>query len=163
VGTQPGSTQRGSTGILKQTPGITDLDQPSNIREAPDRVAVRREWRCWWLGTALCAALIVGWHILVGAWDGIPAGLAALGLCSSISAGPIFWRRGSLGIKMPVASTLLSIALRMLLMIGALGLVAATKWSHANSFSNSLLGCYFIFLTLESALSIRFYSSRTPS
>jgi len=141
---------------------MTDLDQPSKSCEGPDRLALRWEWRCWWLATAVCAVLILGWHILVGAGDGVPAGLAALGLCSTISAGPIFWRRSSFGNKMPVGSTLLSIALRMLLMIGALGLVAATKWSHANSFANSLLGCYFIFLTLESALSIRFYSTRTP-
>jgi hypothetical protein len=99
----------------------------------------------------------------MNAGDGIPAGLAALALASSISAGPILWRRGSFGIKMPVASTLLTIALRMLLLIGALGLVTATKWSYRNSFAGSLLGCYFIFLTLESALSISYYSSKTPS
>lgn len=121
----------------------------------------RREWWCWWVAVLISAAAIVGWHVVGDARDGIPAGLAALGLCSSISAGPICWRRGVLGLKMPVASTLLTITLRMLLMMGALGWVAATKWSHRNSFAGSLLGCYFIFLILESALSIRHYSSPT--
>jgi hypothetical protein len=127
------------------------------------RESLRREWQCWVMAVLISAAVILGSHILMDARDGIPAGLAALGLCSSVAAGPIYWRRGSFGMKMPVASTLLTITSRMLLMMGALGLVTATKWSHRNSFAGSLLGCYFIFLTLESALSIRYFSSRTLS
>jgi hypothetical protein len=146
---------------------MTDPDPEASGPSATDRQDNRedhhREWS-WWLSAVLVsAAVIIGWHVGCDATDGIPAGLAALGLCGSVSAGPIYWRRGPLGVRNPVASTLLSITLRMLLMIGALGLVAATKWSHRNSFAGSLLGCYFIFLTLESALSIRYYSSRTPS
>jgi fumarate reductase subunit D len=130
----------------------------------PKRSASRRsEWWWWGLAVVICASVIVFWHFLVGTPDAIPAGLSALALCALISAGPIFWRRGAFGNNMPVASTLLAITLRMLPMIGALGLVAATKWSYRNSFAGSLLGCYFIFLALESALSIRHFSSRTPS
>ena len=132
-------------------------------QDQQERDSLRREWSCWVVAVLISAALIFGLHILMDARDGIPAGLAALGLCSSVAAGPICWRRGSFGSKMPVASTLLTITLRMLLMMSALGLVTATKWSHRNSFDGSLLGCYFIFLTLESALSISYYSSRTPS
>jgi hypothetical protein len=132
-------------------------------QDQKERESLRREWQCWLMAVLISAALILGLHILMDARDGIPAGLAALGLCSSVAAGPICWRRGSFGSKMPVASTLLTITLRMLLMMSALGLVTATKWSHRNSFDGSLLGCYFIFLTLESALSISYYSSRTPS
>ena len=128
-----------------------------------DRDSVRREWLCWGMAVLISAAVIVGSHLLMDAREGILAGIAALGLCSTVAAGPIYWRRGSFGSRMPVASTLLTITLRMLLMMGALGLVTATKWSHRNSFAGSLLGCYFIFLTLESALSIHYYSSRTPS
>lgn len=142
---------------------MTDPDPVSSGPAHADREGIRREWS-WWLSAVLIsAALIIGVHVQRDATDGIPAGLAALGLCCCVSAGPIYWRRGPLGARNPVASTLLSITLRMLLMIGALGLVAATKWSHRNSFAGSLLGCYFIFLTLESALSIRYFSSRTPS
>lgn len=147
--------------------GMNDPDPVSSRRpsvtDCQDRQDIRREWS-WWLSAVLIsAAVIMGWHVQRDATGGIPAGLAALGLCSGLSAGPIYWRRSPLGVRNPVASTLLSITLRMLLMVGALGLVAATKWSHRNSFAGSLLGCYFIFLTLESALSIRHFSSRTPS
>jgi hypothetical protein len=139
------------------------LVSPLSEQDQQERDSLRREWSCWVVAVLISAALIFGLHILMDARDGIPAGLAALGLCSSVAAGPIYWRRGSFGLKMPVASTLLTITSRMLLMMGALGLVTATKWSHRNSFAGSLLGCYFIFLTLESALSIRHFSSRTPS
>jgi hypothetical protein len=137
-------------------------ERPCKV-DCQDSQDIGGEWS-WWLSAVLIsAAVIIGWHVQRDATDGIPAGLAALGLCCSVSAGPIYWRRGSLGVRNPVASTLLSITLRMLVMVGALGWVAATKWSHRNSFAGSLLGCYFIFLTLESALSIRYFSSRTPS
>lgn len=149
------------TGIRKRRPKMTDFDPTSDTFEERDRLARRREWRWWWIATGVCAVLIVGWHELFGTRSGIPAGLAALGLCSVNAAGPIFWRRGSLGITMPVATPLLPIALRMLLMVGALGLVVGTKWSHADSFAGSLIGSYCVFLPLESVLSIRFYSSQT--
>ncbi|MFN6131129.1 MAG: hypothetical protein ACK6DC_10390 [Planctomycetota bacterium] len=141
-----------------------DLEPPSPKQSSAerDRLARSWEWRYWWIANVACAVLVVGCHLLVGVYDGIPASLVALGLCSSTAAGPILWRRGSFGSKMPVASILMSIALRMLLMVGAMGLVIGSKWPHAGSFAGTLLGCYLIFLVLESALSIRYYSSRTP-
>jgi hypothetical protein len=118
------------------------------------------EWLSWGGSSAVCAIFIVGVSVWTGRADGIPAGLMALAFCSSVAVIPIFWRRGSVGSPMPVVFPLMTIAIRMLLMFGALGLVTAIKWSHRNSFSWSLLGCYFIFLALESALSICYYSSR---
>ena len=92
---------------------------------------------------------------------GIAAGIAALTICASVTLASIQWRRGPLGKQNPVASSLLTVAFRTLVMLGCLGLVAATKWPHRNSFLLSLLGCYFLFLILESGLSIRWYSSLT--
>jgi hypothetical protein len=119
-----------------------------------------RDWWYWGISSAVCAVLIVG----VASWNGqvneIPAGMMALAFCSSVATLPILGRRRSVGNPMPVVFPLMTMTLRMLLMFGGLGLVTATKWSHRNSFSWSLLGCYFIFLALESALSICYYSSR---
>ncbi|MEI8212674.1 MAG: hypothetical protein WCI02_11035 [Planctomycetota bacterium] len=104
--------------------------------------------------------------IALGHWwwdrlDGIPSACVALVVCAMTTAVAIRWRRGGLGATNPVASTLLAITFRTLVMIGALGFLAATKWTYINSFSSSLLGCYFLFLVLESGLSIAWYSSQT--
>jgi hypothetical protein len=104
--------------------------------------------------------------IALGHWwwdrlDGIPSACVALVICAMTTAVAIRWRRGGLGATNPVASTLLAITFRTLVMMGALGFLAATKWTYINSFSSSLLGCYFLFLVLESGLSIAWYSSQT--
>jgi hypothetical protein len=119
------------------------------------------EWKWWTSAVVVSVVMVVAAHVILGREEGIPAGLGAVCLCASVSAAPMIWRRMAFGIKMPLASTLLTITFRMLLMVAALGFVAATKWSNGNSFAVSLLGCYFIFLTLESALSICYYSSRS--
>ncbi len=92
---------------------------------------------------------------------GMAAGIAALTICASVTLASIQWRRGPLGKQNPVASSLLTVAFRTLVTLGCLGFAAATKWPHGNSFVLSLLGCYFLFLILESGLSIRWYSSLT--
>ncbi len=120
------------------------------------------EWTLFATVVAVCVVSVVGLHWWSGALAGIPSGLMAVAITASVAAGPMFWRRGGLGRRAPVVSTLMTITFRMLVMLGALGFVAATKWPHRNSFAWTLLGCYFIFLILESAFSIRWYSSSHP-
>lgn len=124
-------------------------------------LGARAEWMWWTAAVVFGVAAVVAGHAYLGNYDGIPAGLGALMVSATVSAAPMIWRRMPFGIQMPLASSLMTITFRMLLMVGVLGMVAATKWSHRNSFATSLLGCYFIFLTLESALSICYYSSRS--
>jgi hypothetical protein len=119
------------------------------------------EWKWWTIAVVVSVVMVVATHMMLGREEGIPSGLGAVCLCALVSAAPMIWRRMTFGIKMPLASTLLTITVRSLVMVAALGIAAATKWSNGNSFAVSLLGCYFIFLTLESALSIRYYSSRS--
>lgn len=126
-----------------------------------------------WLLSAVCFGLagIVAAHFREPSQDtgvsggidleGIAAGVVALTVCASVTLASIQWRRGLLGKQNPVASSLLTVAFRTLVTLGSLVLVAATKWPHRNSFVLSLLGCYFLFLILESGLSIRWYSSLT--
>ncbi|MFN7628741.1 MAG: hypothetical protein ACK5PZ_18095 [Pirellula sp.] len=126
-----------------------------------------------WLLSAVCfgVAGIVAAHLREPAQDagvssgvdfgGMAAGIAALAICASVTLASIQWRRGPLGKQNPVASSLLTIAFRTLVTLGSMVLMAATKWPHRNSFVLSLLGCYFLFLILESGLSIRWYSSLT--
>ena len=60
------------------------------------------------------------------------------------------------------SSILLIMGARVLLVLGALAVSAATKWPHHNSFCNCLLGYYFLFLLLQSALLIRNQSFPPP-
>ncbi|MBM3965314.1 MAG: hypothetical protein FJ308_09645 [Planctomycetes bacterium] len=152
--------------------------EPLSMREVSPTISVmsvlpglRSELR--WLLSAICFALagIIAAHFRSSAQDiggtssvdlgGVVAGIGALAICVSVTLASIQWRRGSLGKQNPIASSLLTIAFRTLVTLGSLMLVAATKWPHRNSFVLSLLGCYFLFLILESGLSIRWYSSLT--
>jgi len=93
--------------------------------------------------------------------DELLAGFLALGLVVGITVCSLIFRHG-LWIPMhPTISSLGTTALRLLTVLLALGLATATKWNNANSFCSHLLGCYFIFLVLESCLSARWYSSRS--
>lgn len=126
-----------------------------------------------WLLSAICFAMagMIAAHFRETAQDsggasgvdlgGLAAGMGALTICVSVTLASIYWRRGGLGKQNPIASSLLTVAFRTLVTLGSLMLVAATKWQHRNSFVLSLLGCYFLFLILESGLSIRWYSSLT--
>jgi len=119
------------------------------------------EWGSWLSCVGLCMLVIAVAHWRLDAWGGLPAAGIALAMSASVAAGPMLWRRGGLGQHSPVASTLMTILFRTMVMFGGLLFVAATKWPHRNSFAWTLLGCYFVFLVLESVLSIRWYSSRT--
>lgn len=119
------------------------------------------EWRWFFAAILVAAAVIVVVHVAVNRTQGIPFAVLALSLCATTTGLAMVWRRGRLGAKNPVAATLSTVALRTMVMLGALLFVAATKWTHLNSFASSLLGCYFLFLVLECALSVRWYSSLT--
>lgn len=62
--------------------------------------------------------------------------------------------------KNPFGSLMLGMMIRTTVVIGAVLVATATKWSNHNLFSMTLVGCYFSFLALESSLSIKRIHSR---
>lgn len=140
--------------------GVDSVRRSTDLAERADKHG-RNEWRWFYGAIVLAAAVIVAVHIALNCVPGIPFAGLALSLCATTTGLAMMWRRGRLGAENPVAATLLTVALRTLVMMGALLFVAATKWTYLNSFATSLLGCYFLFLVLESVLSVRWYSSLT--
>ncbi len=88
--------------------------------------------------------------------------LLALSVCLVSSIGPVVWQFGDASVAQSDLSILVSIGFRFSLLLGALVISTATKWQHHNSFCNGLLGYYFPFLLLQSALLIRNQSLPNP-
>ena len=87
-------------------------------------------------------------------FDLLPVAIAVV-VCLATSIPPIIIGHASFARKYPAILPLITVGWRMGLLLVAILLSAATKWPSHISFCFSLLGCYFPFLILESALSIR--------
>ena len=124
------------------------------------------QWR-WLLGVSLfCIAGILAIHhgkyqSLANNPGSLRAGLMALGLLLGISSFSLVLRHDLWVAGDPFVSSMATICLRFLTVLLALGVATATKWNDANSFCSHLLGCYFIFLVLESWLACRWHLSRS--
>lgn len=95
-----------------------------------------------------------------GVWGaGLGVSLMMLLAISGVTGFSMALRQGWFMPMNPVISTLGTTALRFLTVLMVAGIASATKWNNSNSFAYSLLGCYFIFLLLESCLSIRWHSA----
>ncbi len=84
-------------------------------------------------------------------------GFTGIGVAVCLAASlPPLWLRSIL-VKPEVATFLpiLTMCWRSGVVLMPIVVAAATKWANLYSFSLTLLGCYFPFLVLESALSIR--------
>ncbi len=88
--------------------------------------------------------------------------ILALAVCLSSCVGSVAWQFGKKNIAQSDLSILLSMGFRFSVLLGALAVSTATKWQHHNSFCNCLLGYYFPFLLLQSALLIRNESFSNP-
>ena len=88
--------------------------------------------------------------------------LLALAVCFVSCVSPALWQIVQRWTGQPDLSVLLSMGFRFSMLLGAVGMSAATKWQHNNSFCNCLLGYYFPFLLLQSALLIRNQSFPHP-
>jgi|GEM_PF-940385 len=91
--------------------------------------------------------------------SGLVVSLMMLSVISGITGLSLAMRQGWFMPMNPVISTLGTTGLRSLTVLMLAGMASATKWNNSNSFAYSLLGCYFIFLLLESCLSIRWHSA----
>ena len=116
-------------------------------------MALRRELilHCWDSGDSSWKVPVAGQQsgILEGWFDGVGVVAGYFQLFTGSSAGD------------PFVSSMATICLRFLTVLLALGVATATKWNDANSFCSHLLGCYFIFLVLESWLACRWHLSRS--
>ena len=88
--------------------------------------------------------------------------LAALLVCLASCLVPAIWQLGTLNVAQSDLSILIIMGSRFSILLGAAAFSTATKWQHHNSFCNCLLGYYFPFLLLQSALLIRNQSVSHP-
>ncbi len=86
----------------------------------------------------------------------------ALIVCFGSCIGPCIWQIGSQDVLQSDFSILVTMGLRFSILLGAVAVSTATKWQQHNSFCNCLLGYYFPFLLLQSALLIRNQSFSHP-
>jgi hypothetical protein len=111
---------------------------------------------CWVVGV-----LLMPWSESVG----LP--ISTFDLIAGISWGvvgaalPLSLRHTRLGKENAAAMPILTVLWRFGVVAVAILGAAATKWPLDKSFAASLLGCYFPFVVLESALSIRNISQDT--
>ncbi len=114
------------------------------------------------MGLGVTISLVLPWvFYLAGIRDAHFHGLTAVWLCAGVTMMPAVWSFGPFANRYPVASTLMTTTWRISAIAGIALVATATKWPEYNLFSLCLVGCYFLFITLESWLSIRkLYLSR---
>ncbi len=114
------------------------------------------------------AYFALGFVCLVVTWmltsDGVIPGYAylALSACLATGFGPLVWQLTGKAQARDELSILLTMGFRFSVLLGALAISAATKWQHNNSFGSCLMGYYFPFLLLQSALLIRNQTIQHP-
>ena len=88
--------------------------------------------------------------------------LTAFGVSLASCLGPLLWPFGLKDAEQDSLSVFVIMGFRFSVLLAALAISTATKWQHHNSFCNCLLGYYFPFLILQSALLIRKQSLQHP-
>ncbi len=114
---------------------------------------------------AYCALAAACWGatwFLIGGGAFEEYSILALAVCLSSCVGSVAWQFGTKNVAQTDLSILLTMGFRFSVLLGALAISTATKWQHHNSFCNCLLGYYFPFLLLQSALLIRNQSFSNP-
>jgi len=105
--------------------------------------------------------LLMPWAASIGvpvSWKDLFIGLF-WGILGAIV--PLLLRYTRFGRENATAMPIMTVLWRFGVVAVAILIAAATKWPVDNSFAASLLGCYFPFVVLESALSIRNVSQDT--
>ena len=100
---------------------------------------------------------VVAWFL--PQWLGLNVGryygLIAVWYCAVVSIGCLPWRHPLLSVRFPLVSIVIPMTWRIAALAGIVLWASATKWPSLNVFALQLVGFYFIFLALESALAIR--------
>jgi hypothetical protein len=114
------------------------------------------------------AYFALGFGCLLVTWFFVPAGvipdyaLLALTACLASSLGPLAWQLVGQAKVQDEISIMVTMGFRFSVLLSALAISAATKWQHNNSFGSCLMGYYFPFLLLQSALLVRNQSIQHP-
>ena len=125
---------------------------------------IRQDWQIFAGISMLCLAGMFTFHYLrygmlsFGQRE-LVLELLVFGAISGVTGFAFILRHGLLLPMNPVVSTLGITTLRLLTVLFVVGVASATKWNNSKSFAYVMLGCYFIFLLLESCLSVRWYSA----
>jgi hypothetical protein len=121
----------------------------------------------YWIAvlTLVCAAIVIGIDIVFrdsgsSSRETLAARLGGVLVCAGASLFSWMLNTESFERKNPVASVLLLVLVRTMVVFGSLAFATATKWNNHNFFASALMGCYFSFLALESCLQIRRIQSR---
>jgi hypothetical protein len=108
------------------------------------------------MGFGIAVSLVLpSVFFLAGIRDAHFYGLTAVWLCAGVTMVPAVWSFGPFAKRYPVAATLMTTTWRISAIAGIALIATATKWPEYNLFSMCLVGCYFLFIVLESCLSIR--------
>ncbi len=90
-----------------------------------------------------------------GPWETLFPRILAVATCFCAAAAGLLFSRSDFTRRYPIAAILMGIQIRLGILVGAIAFVTATKWNNHNLFTNTLVGCYFSFLALESCLTIQ--------
>jgi len=84
----------------------------------------------------------------------------AIWYCAGVTISTLLWTTGRMADRYPVFGALMNVNWRIGTIAGFALVVTATKWPQGNSLCLYLVGYYFPFVVLESALSIYHLCSR---
>jgi hypothetical protein len=84
----------------------------------------------------------------------------AIWYCAGVNITTLLWTTGAMAHRYPVFGALMNVNWRIGTIAGLALVVSATKWPQGNSMCLYLVGYYFPFVVLESALSIYHLCSR---
>ena len=84
----------------------------------------------------------------------------AIWYCAGVTITTLLWTTGAMAHRYPVFGALMNVNWRIGTIAGLALVVSATKWPQGNSMCLYLVGYYFPFVVLESALSIYHLCSR---
>ena len=84
----------------------------------------------------------------------------AIWYCAGVTITTLLWTTGAMAHRYPVFGSLMNVNWRIGTIAGLALVVSATKWPQGNSMCLYLVGYYFPFVVLESALSIYHLCSR---
>ena len=84
----------------------------------------------------------------------------AIWYCVGVTITTLLWTTGAMAHRYPVFGALMNVNWRIGTIAGLALVVSATKWPQGNSMCLYLVGYYFPFVVLESALSIYHLCSR---
>ena len=143
------STESNGGSPVESQPGDHRLDGGVGIGR--DLNHSKRLWICTLVLSATLSGL--AWMLSIFGHS-VEKHLLAIWYCAAVTLTTLLWTTGGIARRFPVFATLMNTNWRIGAIAGLALVVTATKWPQGNSFCLYLVGYYFVFLVLESVLSI---------